>query len=255
MKVEKLLNFISKAYLDILKENLVGIYVHGSLAFGCFTWKKSDIDFVVVVHSSLKLKEKMSLIQVLYELEEDGPEKGFEMSVVLLKDCQNFCYPTPFELHYSKYHQAKAKEDLEQYCKEMYGSDEDLAAHFMVIRCKGICQWGKPISEVFSEIPKAYYWKSILHDLEDAIELIMQNPMYAILNLCRAVAYWEQDMILSKKEGGEWALKNMPRLYNSLLQEAILEYQDKENPIYQEEQCLSFVAYVQQRLSLKEISS
>ena len=49
MECKELLDKIVSAYNDILQENLTGIYVHGSLAFGCFRWEKSDVDFLVVV--------------------------------------------------------------------------------------------------------------------------------------------------------------------------------------------------------------
>lgn len=45
---EALLQKIAVRYADILKGNLAGIYVHGSLAFGCFCFERSDIDFLVV---------------------------------------------------------------------------------------------------------------------------------------------------------------------------------------------------------------
>ena len=38
---------------EILKENLVGIYLHGSLAMGCFNPQKSDIDLIIVVNEPL----------------------------------------------------------------------------------------------------------------------------------------------------------------------------------------------------------
>ncbi len=37
MILDELFNRISKAYISILKENLIGIYIHGSIAFDCFT--------------------------------------------------------------------------------------------------------------------------------------------------------------------------------------------------------------------------
>ena len=37
---------------NILQDNLIGIYLHGSLAMGCFNEKKSDIDLLVVVKQS-----------------------------------------------------------------------------------------------------------------------------------------------------------------------------------------------------------
>lgn len=41
----ELLNRIKISYQNILKDGLVGIYVHGSIAFECFHWDQSDIDF------------------------------------------------------------------------------------------------------------------------------------------------------------------------------------------------------------------
>ena len=32
-------------------DDLVGMYVHGSLAFGCFRWETSDLDVLVVTRS------------------------------------------------------------------------------------------------------------------------------------------------------------------------------------------------------------
>ena len=46
----KLMEVISEKYNKLLGKNLVGIYVHGSIAFGCFNWDKSDIDFIVVIN-------------------------------------------------------------------------------------------------------------------------------------------------------------------------------------------------------------
>lgn len=254
MILDELFNRISKAYISILKENLIGIYIHGSIAFDCFTWEKSDIDFIVVVQSPLELKDKVSLIQVLQQLEKDAPKKGFEMSIVLLQYCQSFVYPVPFEIHYSLLHQKDALEDLEGYCSRMHGYDEDLACAFTILRHRGICQWGKPIPEVFQEVPKRDYWKSIIYDLMDAVECIKQHPMYSILNLCRTLAFKEQEKILSKKEGGEWALYHLPEIYHPLINQALQEYQNIETPIYEEALCQSFVSYMQQRLPIEENS-
>ncbi len=38
---------------NILYDNLIGIYLHGSLAMGCYNEKKSDIDLLVVVENDL----------------------------------------------------------------------------------------------------------------------------------------------------------------------------------------------------------
>jgi len=47
------------------------------------------------------------------------------------------------------------------------------------------------------------------------------NPMYIVLNLCRVAAYLKDSLILSKKQGGEWGLKNLPCEYKGLITEAL----------------------------------
>ena len=39
---------------EILKDNLVGIYLHGSAVMGCYNPAKSDIDLIIVVKDSIE---------------------------------------------------------------------------------------------------------------------------------------------------------------------------------------------------------
>lgn len=210
MKETDLLNKIKLSYRSILGPKLVGIYVHGSLAFGCFRWEVSDIDFLVVVNAPLEEQEKEALISELLALDAYAPPKGFEMSVVLESVCAPFRYPTPFELHFSNAHKARCRENLSEYCRTMNGTDKDLAAHFTVIRQVGQVLYGKPIPEVFSEIPKTAYLDSILGDIADAAEDITEQPVYYILNLCRVLGYLESGQVISKAQGGLWGMRNLP---------------------------------------------
>ena len=48
--MERLLQeFIIKSQ-EIIKDNLTGIYLHGSAVMGCFNPEKSDLDLIVVVN-------------------------------------------------------------------------------------------------------------------------------------------------------------------------------------------------------------
>ena len=51
-KAKGLMDTIARSYAAILGDGLTGIYVHGSLAFGCFCWQTSDIDFIVIARAS-----------------------------------------------------------------------------------------------------------------------------------------------------------------------------------------------------------
>ena len=53
MEIQKLLDSFVIQSENILKDNLMGIYLHGSIAMGCFNGQKSDIDLIVVVQHEL----------------------------------------------------------------------------------------------------------------------------------------------------------------------------------------------------------
>ncbi|HEM3643049.1 TPA: nucleotidyltransferase domain-containing protein [Streptococcus suis] len=119
--IQGLLNEICIIFQNELEENLVGIYLHGSLAMDSFTWETSDVDFLVVVEHSLTQIEKIRIIQSLYTLLPKSPPKGLEMSIVL-KNCLKPCdYPVPYELHFSNMHIQTIHDNIEKYCYNMQG--------------------------------------------------------------------------------------------------------------------------------------
>jgi len=215
-----LLAIIADQYKQILHENLVGIYVHGSIAFGCFDWSKSDIDFIVVVNNLTSLPVKRQLLQVLEDLSGKAPPKGFEMSVVQKKFCGNFIYPTPYELHFSNGYPVGAHTLGRSLCKNQQ-TDHDLAAHFTIIKHVGIVLCGAPVSEVFGHVSKEYYLDSICRDVENAAQDVAKYPAYIVLNLCRVYAYIRDGLILSKDSGGRWGLENLPQMYHEVIADAL----------------------------------
>ena len=223
MDERKLLDEIARAYQQILGENLTGIYVHGSIAFGCFRWEKSDIDFLVVVDKHLTQTEKEALIRVLLQLDFSAPPKGFEMSVVLRSACMPFADPTPFELHYSNAHRENYQRDLSGTCHAMQGVDPDLAAHVTVINKAGLVLCGLPVKDVFAQVPPKSYLRSIWYDIENAPADISRDPVYYVLNLCRVLACVEDKQVLSKEQGGQWGLEHLSE-YRGLIALALQAY-------------------------------
>ena len=216
MDVNVLLEQIKQTYIQILGRKLVGIYVHGSIAFDCYHPNSSDIDFLVVVNSKLTLEDKVRLISVLLDYDDYAPEKGFEMSVVLESVCKNFVYPTPYELHYSNMYRQDYKYDLIGMCEEMKGTDKDLALHFAVTQKVGKVVYGLPVDEMFGEVDCNFILDSICYDLNDAND----ESIYYVLNACRALAFVQEGVLLSKADGATWALKKLPSEFSQLIQGA-----------------------------------
>lgn len=207
MDYRKVAEAFAQMSQDILGDNLVGVYLHGSAAMGCFNPQKSDIDLLIVVENSVPDEAKLAFMERLVKLNDKAPEKGIEMSIVKHSVCNPFCYPTPFELHFSNTHLNWFLENPQDYIVKMKGTDPDLAAHVTITRAYGKVLYGAEISDVFGPVPKEDYIDSIWLDIENAAEDVLKNPVYVILNLCRVLAYLKEDLILSKKDGGIWGLR------------------------------------------------
>ena len=229
---------------DILKDNLVGIYLHGSSVMGCFNPEKSDIDLIIVVNDKMSDASKKAYMDVVVDLNAFAPAKGIEMSIVRKEVCNPFVYPTPFELHFSAMHLKWYKDNPEDYILKMNGTDKDLAAHFTIIGKRGKCLYGLPIEDVFAEVPKADYMDSIWNDIAEAPEEITENTMYLTLNLARVLAFAKEGLVLSKKEGGEWGLKNIPEEYHSLIEAALSEYGSSVVPQYDQDLAVKYAEYM-----------
>ena len=217
--IEPLLGTFVSRSRDILGDHLLGIYLHGSAVMGCFHPAVSDIDLIVLVRHTLP----------------DAVKRAFMDMTVGSAFCRPFVYPTPFELHFSVTHLAWYREHPDDYIQKMKGTDPDLAAHFTVIRKRGQCLFGLPIEEAFGEVPRADYLDSIWKDICHADEEITENTMYLTLNLARVLAFLREGSVLSKKEGGQWAILHLPETFHPLIHAALSEYAGEGDVVYDPE--------------------
>ncbi|MGX7109545.1 DUF4111 domain-containing protein [Facklamia miroungae] len=97
--------------------------------------------------------------------------------------------------------------------------------------------------EVFADVPSCYYLDSIWKDVANSKDNITKDAMYYTLNLVRILAYIEEKLVLSKKEGGEWAIKHLPVEYHRLIKDALCEYSKNETIIYDKVVSKRFAKY------------
>lgn len=224
-QTNELLAMLSHGYSQILKNQLVGIYLHGSYALGSYLHSVSDLDYLVIVNKKLDAEDKKRLMNfTLKELVPLAPKKGLEFHVLVLKDTRSPVFPLSFDFHFSNMHHDWYLQDPNEYIFHMQGVDQDLAAHLQVVKKHGIVLCGEPIDEVFGSLPVEVYFESILEDVAAAEEEIGSDPMYLVLNLCRMLVYKKEKRILSKKDGGEWGVHNLPPEYRGLIMLALSEY-------------------------------
>ena len=247
-RIDRLINEYVGRSTEILRDTLVGVYLHGSSVMGCFNPQKSDIDLIIVVNGEISDDTKREFMDMTVELNARAPRKGIEMSIVKRDVCAPFVYPTPYELHFSAGHLQNYEEDSGDYIRNMKGTDKDLAAHFTVIRTRGRCLYGAPIDEVFAEVPRRDYVDSILFDVKNSKEEIKEYTMYLTLNLARVAAYLEDGVVFSKKEGGEWGLKNLPSEFHPVIKDALREYTESAEVIYDTKRAEEYADYMLNRI-------
>ncbi len=235
---------------NILYDNLIGIYLHGSLAMGCYNEKKSDIDLLVVVKNDVSREIKQQYMDMVVALNNKAPSKGIELSIVKEAVCKPFVYPTPFELHFSITHLNWYLSNPRDYIEKMNGTDKDLAAHFTMIYHRGKTLYGKEIRSVFSEVSSEAYMDSIWLDVKNAKKDIIDDTMYVILNLCRVLAYKRERLVLSKQEGGEWALHYLSSSqYKNMVLFALEEYQTGNTMSITQTDAVKFAEYMLKHIS------
>ena len=237
-----LLTRITSVSRRVLSDSLVGVYLHGSAAMGCFNPNKSDLDLILVVNDTVPDADKLEILRHIVPMNEEAPPKGIELSIVKREYCDPFAYPTPYELHFSPTHIDLFRDSPYEYISRLHGTDRDLAAHFTIINKYGIVLYGEPVDDIFGDVPARDYIDSICFDVENARDDIMSNPLYVTLNLCRVLAYLRDELVMSKKDGGEWGLRTLPHRYHTLIADALRCY-DSEAKMSAHDIAVEFAEY------------
>jgi len=236
------LTSIQQLFEETLQDNMLGLYVYGSVAMNCFNPTRSDIDLLIVVKARLKDHDITSLTQRLLALR-DTMTPGIECSVMLEEHLFRLVHPTPCEYHFSDYHLERYRSDPDY--RIVRYEDPDLASQATMAYLRGITLYGKPLAERYPVPDERAYMASILHDIEDADSAILSNSLYTVLNLCRVLYYVREGAFASKKEGGEWALTTLPANYRPMVQMYVNAYtgpspEEKADPA----QLAEFAAYM-----------
>ena len=243
-------------FLNILGSELSGFYLHGSLVSGCFNPTKSDLDLLALTHSPLKPDQKVQLANCL--LENSRQPAPLEISFLNEKDLFPWRHPCPYDFHYSegwreRFSNAQPDPQAELWLDKEH-LDEDLAGHITFLHAKGICLYGRPISEAFPAVPWTDYLGSILADYEWGKDRSETYPVNLILNTCRTAAALLENRVLSKSEGGLWGLQKLPADLRFLIRKALDVY-DNNHPdiIFGREELENFVGIMDPILQNKEV--
>lgn len=225
--IRKYINGLTGLFKLRLGEDLVGVYLHGSLAMGSYFPPKSDIDLLVIVKQSLEAGFAKELNLSIAKYAEKRPTVGsIELSVITLETAHTVPAEMPYELYYSEMWHRRILDNQVEYGKRLI--DPDLPAHLMCVKRRGVCLYGKAIEEVFGEVEWQNFIMAVLDDFDWIVanENICESPYYCILNICRVLQALKEKnrKVLSKYEGGIWGIENLPGEFQILIQKALRVY-------------------------------
>ena len=195
----------------LLHDNLIGLYLHGSLAAGGFQSGRSDVDLLVVVRSVITPQARRQLAQTCLAISK--VPAPLELSLVTLAQLHCDDYPRQFCFHFSESWRDRLRLELTDGSWQAWPegtADPDLAGQVEMTRRRGKCLVGRSIAETLPVIHHDHIRRSFVEDCQWALDLIAEIPVYAILNPCRTLAYLREGKFLTKAETIPWAMARLP---------------------------------------------
>lgn len=238
---------LAAGFEGLLADELLGVYLHGSLALGCWNPSRSDVDVLAVVRAPLAASERREAARLALAhsaLREDAPPHPLELHVLTGAGLHPWRHPAPFDLHYGE-SRREAFERGELGEGEM--TDQDLAAHVSIARRAAIAVSGPPAADVFPQVPSADFADALLGDL--AWCRTVRRLDYAVLSPSRIWATLSHGGLQSKDTGARWALERAPERFGRLIREALALYRgETAEAALDEREVRAYVTYVEDRV-------
>jgi predicted nucleotidyltransferase len=223
-ELQQILNTFVDEVAAELGENLLGIYLVGSLASGDFDLD-SDVDFLVVTHTELTEADMKPLqdIQIKIHKIDSYPAKHLEGSYISIRDLNDWEFVGKKKLYYFDNGSTQYEE-----------SSHDNQWHVRwILRERGITLVGPdpksilepiPVDEMRNEIKRAMLQVERL--FEDGIDRPLSffnsrfGQSFIVLTYCRMLHSLHTGTVQSKKAGAEWAKNFVDSKWVDLIEQA-----------------------------------
>jgi streptomycin 3"-adenylyltransferase len=227
---------------ETTRGSLVGVYLHGSLALGCFHPERSDVDVLALTSRPTTATERRTLAASLSDISapKSWPRAGrypLELTLLCERDVRPWRHPTRFEVHYSESRGATGP-----------GEDTDLATHLTILHHAGVVLEGPPVAETFPRVPWEDYVGALRSDLDRCRD--QGTNFYAVLSPARVWATIAAKTPHSKESGALWALPRLPEGLQPLLATALAIYRGERGwHDFEPEAVRAYLDWIESRLA------
>jgi predicted nucleotidyltransferase len=207
-----------------LGENLVGIYLVGSIASGDFD-ADSDVDFLVVTNTELTEANQKGLQKVQRKIHDlDGyPAKHLEGSYISIHDLNDWNVVGEKKLYYF---------DNGSTAYEYSAHDNQWHVRW-ILRERGITLVGPNPKTILQAVPLEKMHDEIMQTMLLVVNLFqdeLDRPLsfwnsrfgqsFAVLTCCRMLHTLRTGIVQSKKAGAEWAKERVEPRWRELIDQA-----------------------------------
>ncbi len=211
-----LLEEMANDFPPILENNLVGIYLWGSLTYEAFDERYSDVDCIVVTRRDINEREFSALEHWFEKSLEQNPwthklDIRFVIDKEFLDKSSKCC-----GFHFGKF--------------VRHGSDGNPII-WVNIGQSGITLWGKSAQEIAPQVTNECLNEALLLELEylkedlaanagDKSNLAFFHNSYAVLTACRIFCTAQNAALVSKDIASAWTLENVPEKWHPIINTA-----------------------------------
>lgn len=258
--VQQYLGRVVSTLREHLGTDLVGVYLHGSLAMGAFDPGRSDVDVLAVCAAALAPERRAILGTELAAIPRPPSGGDLEMSLVTESAARTSATAPEFEVQVSTHEEPAVVDGTDR------AGDEYLVIHFAMVRARGHALSGPEPGELFAAPDRAALIRAFLSDMEWAREHgaagweghyrpEFASMAYRVLNAARSWRYLETGELGSKVEGALWLERQDPDPNLHALLDAALAFQRGEVPDRSDEPAVDAVVDRVEHMLRREISS
>jgi predicted nucleotidyltransferase len=233
---------------EIFGDDLIGVYLHGSAALGCYG-PHSDVDVVAAISRDSSTDEQRRLADLCLAVSRptwDDSHCLLELDVVVAPDVRPWRYPPPIDFHFSE----SFREGFERGEPKPWRVAEsaDLAASLTVLHAAGVVLTGARVQEVFPPVPLPDYRAAIVSDLPWCLERRDDRRLYVVLGLPRIWAGLTTETVHSKATAAEWALPRLTSELRPVLEHGLAAYRGEAEESWADLPVDDYIDFVIERI-------
>lgn len=212
---------VLRAFLDgldgILADNVLAVYLYGAIAFPDSQDQIQDIDFHVILRSSLDDRQREEVNRLHLDLAQDFPRSGGELDgyYITLEDTRRTA-PPPTQLWPLRRTPVDAAWAL--HC-----------AHIRAGRC--IVLHGPAPLDIYPSPPWPDLEAALFSEIRYVDAHLEDAPAYCVLNACRLMhSFATHNVVTSKRASAAWALSCVPDQWHPLIEACLRVYSRQSHP-------------------------